>query len=241
MSRFLVLLAAGATFACPAAAEAAAFGERPLQRGAHGHDVRVLQKWLTNLGFATAVDGSFGPDTVRGVRRFERRRGLAVDGRVSVADAQLMRGVVEGPVASQTPTTGKASASADGRTATVPSDAPAPVQAAIAAANRITDRPYRWGGGHGRWEDSAYDCSGAVSYALHGAGLLDETLDSSGLEGFGAAGAGQWITVYANSDHAFVVIAGLRFDTSGAGQSGPRWRPEPRSGKGYVARHPAGL
>ena len=80
-----------------------------------------------------------------------------------------------------------------------------------------------------------------MSYALHGAGLLDETLDSSGLEGFGAAGAGQWITVYANSDHAFVVIAGLRFDTSGAGQSGPRWRPEPRSGQGYVARHPAGL
>jgi peptidoglycan hydrolase-like protein with peptidoglycan-binding domain len=246
VSRFLVLLAAGVMLASPAAAEAATFGERPLQRGSHGHDVRVLQKWLTNLGFATAVDGEYGPSTVRSVRRFERKRGLGVDGRISVADAQLLRGVVEGgALAQQAPATasptGKATATADGHTATAPSGAPAAVQQAIAAANRITDTPYRWGGGHGRWEDSGYDCSGAVSYALHGAGLLDETLDSSGLEDFGAAGAGQWITVYANSGHAFVVIAGLRFDTSGAGESGPRWRAEARSGNGYVVRHPAGL
>ena len=249
MSRFIVLLAAGAVFAWPAGADAAAFGSRPLQSGSHGHDVRVLQKWLTSLGLTTAVDGAYGPSTVRSVRRFERRRSLSVDGQLSVADAQVLRGLVEGggalpdptPAPPPTQATGQATASADGRTATAPSDAPAAVKAAIDAANRIADKPYRWGGGHGRWEDSAYDCSGAVSYALHGAGLLAETLDSTGLESFGSSGAGRWITVYANSGHAFVVIAGLRFDTSGAGQSGPRWRAESRSGSGYVARHPAGL
>jgi cell wall-associated NlpC family hydrolase len=167
---------------------------------------------------------------------------------VSRGDARLIRGLIEGrtragaqaPAPASSPT-GPATASADGRTATAPDDAPAPVRAAIAAANRIAATPYRWGGGHARWEDSAYDCSGSVSYALHGAGLLAEPLDSSGLEDFGAAGAGQWITVYANADHTFVVIAGLRFDTSGAGESGPRWRPEPRSTKGFVVRHPEGL
>ena len=102
-------------------------------------------------------------------------------------------------------------------------------------------KPYRYGGGHGRWEDSGYDCSGAVSYALHGAGLLRRARDSSGFESFGDAGEGAWITLYAHGGHAYVVIAGLRFDTSGRGEDGPRWRPEWRSGKGFVKRHPAGL
>jgi hypothetical protein len=112
---------------------------------------------------------------------------------------------------------------------------------AIAAANRITRKPYRYGGGHGSFSDSGYDCSGAVSYALHGAGLLRTPHDSTGFESYGRSGPGAWITVYANSGHAYAVIAGLRFDTSGRGENGPRWRPEPRSGRGYVVRHPAGL
>jgi cell wall-associated NlpC family hydrolase len=115
------------------------------------------------------------------------------------------------------------------------------VQAAIAAANRITSTPYRYGGGHGRFEDDAYDCSGAVSYALHGAALLDTPEDSSQLMGYGDAGPGTWITVYARSSHAYVVIAGLRFDTSGSGEKGPRWRPAARAGAGYEVRHPVGL
>jgi Putative peptidoglycan binding domain len=140
--------------------------------------------------------------------------------------------------------TGKATISSDGRTAVAPSDAPPEVKAAIAAANKITTKPYRYGGGHGKWEDTGYDCSGSVSYAMHGGGLLSKPLDSTGFESWGKAGKGRWITVYANSGHAYTVIAGLRFDTSSAGaggESGPRWRNKWRSPSGYVARHPAGF
>jgi hypothetical protein len=120
--------------------------------------------------------------------------------------------------------------------------APAQVRDAILAANRIVDKPYRYGGGHGAgFEHAGYDCSGTVSYALHGAALLGVPRDSGGLTTFGADGPGRWITVYANAGHAYVVIAGLRLDTSGAGEEGPRWRPEPRSAGGYVVRHPQGL
>jgi peptidoglycan hydrolase-like protein with peptidoglycan-binding domain len=141
-------------------------------------------------------------------------------------------------------TTGKATISSDGRTAIAPDDAPQEVKDAIDAANRITTKPYRYGGGHGKWEDSGYDCSGAVSYAMHGGGFLNKPLDSSGFTSWGQAGKGKWITVYGNSGHAYVVIAGLRFDTSSSGSSGgdgPRWRSKSRSPSGYVARHPAGF
>jgi peptidoglycan hydrolase CwlO-like protein len=123
--------------------------------------------------------------------------------------------------------------------ASVPSSAPPAVQAAIEAANAIASTPYIWGGGHGSFESSGYDCSGAVSYALHGGGFLDSPLDSTGLSTWGEAGAGQWITVYANSGHAWMVIAGLAFDTSGG--AGPRWHPElVNSPEGFIARHPPG-
>jgi hypothetical protein len=127
------------------------------------------------------------------------------------------------------------------RTATAPVGAPPEVAKAVAAANRISGKPYRWGGGHGRWEDAGYDCSGSVSYVLHHAGLLDVTRDSSGLMGFGRRGEGRWITVYAHGGHAYIVIAGLRFDTSGRGGEGPRWRAERGSTAGYTVRHPASL
>jgi cell wall-associated NlpC family hydrolase len=142
--------------------------------------------------------------------------------------------VVEAPLA-------EAAMTADRRTAAAPAGAPPEVVAAIAAANRITRKPYKWGGGHGRWRDSGYDCSGAVSYVLHAAGLLDVAADSTGLMAYGGRGRGDWITVYAHGSHAYVEIAGLRFDTSGRGQEGPRWRLEPRSGRGFVKRHPIGL
>ena len=134
-----------------------------------------------------------------------------------------------------------AAMSADQRTAVAPAGAPDEVVAAIAAANRITRKPYKWGGGHATWRDSGYDCSGSVSYVLHGAGLLRAARDSTGLMSYGSRGKGRWITVYAHGSHAYMVIAGLRFDTSGRGEEGPRWRLEPRSGSGYVRRHPAGL
>jgi septal ring factor EnvC (AmiA/AmiB activator) len=123
--------------------------------------------------------------------------------------------------------------------ASVPSSAPPAVQAAIEAANAIATTPYVWGGGHGSFESSGYDCSGAVSYALHGGGFLESPLDSTGLSTWGEAGAGQWITVYANAGHAWMIVAGLAFDTSGG--AGPRWHPEPVSStEGFIARHPPG-
>jgi hypothetical protein len=122
-----------------------------------------------------------------------------------------------------------------------PSKAPAAVKRVIWAANKIRHKPYKWGGGHGSWSDSGYDCSGSVSYALHGGGLLDSPLDSRGFMRWGKGGSGRWITVYATDGHAYMIVAGLRFDTSGAGEHGPRWRPEPPWERGFKARHPAGL
>lgn len=123
--------------------------------------------------------------------------------------------------------------------ASVPSEAPAAVAAAIEAANSIATTPYVWGGGHGSFESSGYDCSGAVSFALNGGGFLSSPLDSTGLETWGEAGPGQWITVYANAGHAWMIIAGLAFDTVGG--PGPRWHPEPVSStEGFIARHPPG-
>jgi peptidoglycan hydrolase CwlO-like protein len=123
--------------------------------------------------------------------------------------------------------------------ASAPASAPEAVKAAISAANSIATTPYIWGGGHGSFESSGYDCSGSVSFALHGAGFLESPLDSTGLETWGEAGPGQWITVYANAGHAWMIIAGLAFDTSGG--AGPRWHPSPVSTtEGFIARHPAG-
>jgi peptidoglycan hydrolase CwlO-like protein len=123
--------------------------------------------------------------------------------------------------------------------ASVPSEAPAAVAAAIEAANSIATTPYIWGGGHGSFESSGYDCSGAVSFALHGGGLLESPLDSTGLETWGEPGPGQWITVYANAEHAWMIIAGLAFDTVGG--PGPRWHSSPvDSPEGFIARHPSG-
>ena len=111
--------------------------------------------------------------------------------------------------------------------------------AAIEAANSIATTPYIWGGGHGSFESSGYDCSGAVSFALHGGGFLESPLDSTGLETWGEPGPGQWITVYANAEHAWMIIAGLAFDTVGG--PGPRWHSSPvDSPEGFIARHPPG-
>jgi hypothetical protein len=131
-------------------------------------------------------------------------------------------------------------------TALAPADAPRQVRKAINAGNRIHTRPYIWGGGHRRFKSTGYDCSGAVSYVLHAAGLLSTPLSSGPLMRWGAPGTGTWITVYANSSHAWMTVAGLRFDTSAVGESfnqgsGPRWRASARGGTGYAARFYPGL
>jgi cell wall-associated NlpC family hydrolase/soluble lytic murein transglycosylase-like protein len=145
------------------------------------------------------------------------------------------------PLGTGLETTGP-SAVLDGTLASAPEDAPAAVKAAIAAANSITATPYVWGGGHGSFYSYGYDCSGAVSFALFGGGLLDTPLTSGSLESYGEEGPGRWITIYANATHAYMTIAGLRFDTAGnpEGVSGPRWHVEPPYPEGFVVRHPVG-
>ena len=129
--------------------------------------------------------------------------------------------------------------------AAAPALAPPEVQKAIWAANKLIGKPYKWGGGHRRFNDTGYDCSGTVSFALKGGGLLDSPLDSSSFMNWEEGGKGTWITVYTNPGHAFTVIAGLRLDTSASGDpsgnKGPRWRPVLRSTAGFTARHPEGF
>jgi hypothetical protein len=161
------------------------------------------------------------------------------------AEPPAATGADTGAVSAQ-PTVPGAEATIVNGLAAAPAAAPDAVKQAIWAANKIIGRPYRFGGGHARgFVDRGYDCSGSVSVALHGAGVLDSPLDSGAFLRWGAAGAGQWITVYTNPGHAYAVIAGLRLDTSAAGDPGglrgPRWRPSLRSSRGFNARHPVGL
>jgi len=122
-----------------------------------------------------------------------------------------------------------------------PASAPPRVVAVIEAANKIRTKPYVWGGGHGRWWDKGYDCSGAVSFALRGGEFIDSPLPSGPMARWGLAGLGRWITVYTNAGHAYAVIAGVRWDTSGdTDETGPRWHADLRDNVGFVARHPAG-
>src|SRR3954454_21431031 len=271
LRRRVLALTALLMVALPAASAEARYAARTLKVGSTGSDVKQLQTYLTRIGLATARDGQYGRGTASKVRSFEREKGLRVDGRATPSDQRLLRSTAKSAAARETPddedgteqggtepggtdpgstppprcnSTGKARLSSDGRTAIAPDDAPQEVKDVIAAANRITTKPYRYGGGHGKWEDSGYDCSGSVSYALHGGGFLKQPLDSTGFESWRRAGKGTWITVYANSGHAYAVIAGLRFDTSSGGSnngSGPRWRTKARSSSGYVARHPYGF
>jgi hypothetical protein len=243
----------------------ATLGDRTLKQGDSGRDVKTLQRSLNKIGIRTTVDGVYGRGTTQRVKKFEKGAQRHVDGKLQPGDARALksaarRGAEGGPdgatgtggaagtggasgdgSSTGTASGSKAELSPDGRTAVAPADAPDPVKQAIAAANRITDKPYKYGGGHGKFEDTGYDCSGAVSYALHGGDLLDAPLDSSGLMSWGESGKGEWITVYAKGSHAYMFIAGLRFDTSGKGEEGPRWRTDTQSTDGYAVRHPNGL
>jgi hypothetical protein len=231
------------------------FGQRALAKGSTGRDVRVLQDFLTRWGLRTHVDGVYGRMTARQVRRWERLRYRPADGAMSLEDAAELRRAVEagerrppGPIPPPIPPvpsaamaqTATATLAPDG-TAIPPAGAPDAVVRLIAAANAIHDKPYKYGGGHGSWEDSGYDCSGSMSFAYHGAGLLDTALDSTGFMSWGDPGPGAWVTNYANPGHSFMVIAGLRFDTSGRAEDNSRWATDMRSSSGYTVRHPPGL
>jgi len=122
-----------------------------------------------------------------------------------------------------------------------PVEAPEEVRQIIQAGNSIARTPYLWGGGHGKWLDKGYDCSGSISFALASAGLLGGPLDSGRLMGWGKPGKGKWVTIYTNPGHVFMVVAGVRFDTSGTRATGSRWQSQLRGTGGFVARHPPGL
>jgi len=122
-----------------------------------------------------------------------------------------------------------------------PIEAPAAVHSIIEAGNSIARTPYLWGGGHGKWLDKGYDCSGSISYALASAGLLNAPLASGPLMSWGKPGKGRWVTIYTNPGHVFMVVAGVRFDTSGTRTTGSRWQSTMRPTGGYIVRHPPGL
>jgi cell wall-associated NlpC family hydrolase len=252
----LVLLVPAGT----AQARTKAFGARTLELGDRGKDVKTLQKYLTRAGHDAQADGVFGSGTKTAVEEFERAQNRRIDGRFTRTDATALKDVVTngGAIGSATSTGGatmapppepavtklgpgmKATIGPDGL-AIAPAAAPPQVQAIIAAGNRIAKKPYIYGGGHGKWEDAGYDCSGSVSYALHGAGLLDQSMPSGGFMKWGDAGPGQWVTLYAHGGHIYMTVAGLRFDTSGRSRAGTRWQADMRSASGYSVRHPPGL
>jgi cell wall-associated NlpC family hydrolase len=122
-----------------------------------------------------------------------------------------------------------------------PLEAPEAVRQMIEAGNVIARSPYKWGGGHGKWTDNGYDCSGSVSFVLASAGYLESPLASGPLMSWGEPGPGRWVSIYAHEVHVWMVVAGIRFDTSGARETGSRWQNGMRSTAGFVVRHPAGL
>ena len=189
-----------------------------------GGGVRALQRRV-----GVTADGVFGPATEAAVKRWQHRHGLAADGIVGPQTRAAM-GLGRGPILKRR---GGGSGGGGGGSRRL--------SRLIAAANRIARMPYKYGGGHGTYHDSGYDCSGSISYALHYAGLLRTPLDSSGFMSYGEPGPGRHVTIYANAGHAYMVVDHRRFDTSAIGETGSRWTSTHRSSSGYAVRHPRGM
>jgi peptidoglycan hydrolase-like protein with peptidoglycan-binding domain len=243
MPRKLPALAVAAlSLIITADAAGAGYATRTLAVGSGGSDVRLLQRYLDKAGYDTAADGAFGPRTRRSMTRFERTEQRRVNGRASRAEQRIVRArasaaVPEEPTA---PATEEAYLNSSGL-AVAPASAPDEVKAIIDAGNAIAKKPYKYGGGHARWNDTGYDCSGSVSYVLHAAGLLSRALDSTEFMTWGNRGRGAWVTVRTNPSHAYLIVAGLRFDTSALRATGNRWTEQMRSASGFTGRHPDGL
>jgi len=234
--------------AVPAAASAERYASRTLSVGSQGSDVKRLQRYVTLEGHSTTRDGEFGARTALALRLTERDLELKVDGVATPREQRRIRRAILKPgtggasyVAPPPPDEvvpgAKGTVGADGF-AVAPESAPQAVKDVIAAGNKIAKTPYKWGGGHGTWNDTGYDCSGSVSYALHGGGLLNTSMVSGAFAQWGDSGPGRWITIYGNASHVYMVVAGLRFDTSARSQTGSRWTTQMRSSSGFAITHP---
>jgi cell wall-associated NlpC family hydrolase len=199
-----------------------------------GGGVSALQQ---SLGLS--ADGVFGPATERALRAWQRSHGLTPDG-VAGPQTRARLGLGNGSILKRKGgARNGASGGGNGGSGNGGGDSSV-VQRVIAAANAIAGRPYVYGGGHGSFDSAGYDCSGSVSYALHGGGLLSAPLDSGAFMSWGAPGPGRHITIYANPGHVYMTVDGRRFDTSARSETGSRWTGTGRSGSGYVVRHPPG-
>jgi hypothetical protein len=187
-----------------------------------GGDVRALQRAI-----GVPADGVFGPGTEAALKRWQEAHGLVPDG-IAGPNTREKLGLGPGPLLKPRGSDGAGAA-------------PAALAGVLSAADEIAYKPYRWGGGHRSFRDSAYDCSGSVSYALHGGGLLRQPIDSTGFMSYGAPGPGEHITIYANRSHVYMVVDGRRFDTTALRKFGSRWTTRQRSPSRFVVRHPPGL
>src|SRR5215208_4388683 len=236
-----VLVAAALSLTVSAEAVAAGYASRTLAQGSSGSDVRALQRYLNAAGYDTTADGAFGPATRRSMMSFERAEQRRVNGRASRAEQRMVRARASAAAPDETEApTEKAYLSSSGL-AVAPVSAPDEVKAIVEAGNAIATKPYKYAGGHARWNDSGYDCSGSVSYVLHAAGLLSRALDSTQFMSWGERGRGAWVTIRTNPSHAYMIVAGLRFDTGARRETGNRWSEQMRSANGFRARHPEGL
>ena len=206
-----------------------------------GNPVSRLQEALH-----ISADGRFGPQTEAAVKQLQAHDGLPVDGVVGPETWRAL-GLDEHATLHPSPrllpssTSSTGATGGDSQSSGTGGEGSGVIARVIAAADEIATRPYVYGGGHGSFESDGYDCSGSVSYALHGGGLLSSPEDSSALESYGEPGPGRYITIYADAEHAWMTIDGRRYDTVALQESGSRWSSSMTSTAGYVVRHPAGL